>query len=225
MIETMLTRNQSREVDRLATEQYKIPSIVLMENAARSVVDVLVNEVGFNANRDCIVVCGKGNNGGDGLAVARWLCNMTKNIRVLLTDPPEAFRGDAAVQLEIVKALRLAIEPADGFLSGKRKFGGLVVDAVYGTGFRPPSKIDFRPLNARIKEGGGVVVSIDLPSGMDADTGEVSDDNAVRATWTVTMGTPKVGFAKAKPWFLGNVRTAPLGVPKFVIELASRSPP
>lgn len=222
-----LTRRQCREIDRIAIEEYGIPSIVLMENAAHGVCSFAMQAIGLEKRDvDVTILCGKGNNGGDGLAVARLLSIFPRRLRVLLTDPPEAFSGDAAMQLRIVQKMGLLLEDADSFLISGRPIDGLLIDAVYGTGFRTPSRIDFRRINDRVRQGKGRVVAIDVPSGMDADTGKVEDDNAIEAGWTVSMETYKAAFrVPGAERFHGSVWTVSLGIPWAITERAAASPP
>ena len=220
-----LTRRQSREVDRIAIEEYGIPGIVLMENAAAGLYPLAFAFFADVLPDGCTVLCGKGNNGGDGLALARRLHVGLQRVRVLLTDPADQFTGDAATQLRIVRSMGLAIEPAAAFLDDDAPIGGVVVDAVYGTGFRLPSRIDFRPLNRRVRLGGAKVLAVDVPSGMDADTGEVTDTNAVLAHVTGTMMTEKAGFGRpGAERFTGRVWTVDLGIPAEIALRASQSP-
>src|SRR3954465_4595344 len=101
-----LTRAQVREVDRLAIERYHVPGIVLMENAARSAADVAWQMIG-GAPADVEVICGAGNNGGDGLAIARHLHNQRCHVRVWLATEPSHYRGDALANFEIARAMDL----------------------------------------------------------------------------------------------------------------------
>lgn len=222
-----LTRRQCREIDRIAIEEYGIPSLVLMENAANGVCNFALQAIGLNkVDIDVTILCGKGNNGGDGLAVARLLSIYPRRLRVLLTDPPETFTGDAALQLRIVQKMGLLVESADSFLESGRPIDGLLIDAVYGTGFRPPSRIDFRKINDRVRQGKGRVVAVDVPSGLDTDTGMVVDDNAIMTGWTVSMETYKAAFkVPGADRFHGSVWTVSLGIPWSITERAAASQP
>lgn len=223
-----LTRRQSREVDRIAIEEYGFPSIVLMENAARSAVDAMADLL--VAPRHIGVLCGPGNNGGDGLAVARHLANGGHRIRILLTAPTAAFTGDAGVNLRIAQAIGLSMNEWPGKAEDVGIFAEpldqfeLVVDALFGTGLNRPVAGDaaklIAELNHRIRPE-MPVVSLDIPSGLDGDTGRPLGA-CVRATMTVTFGTEKVGFdqADAKA-FLGRVVVGSIGIPRAVFVRAS----
>lgn len=226
-----LTRNQSRQVDRIAVEEYGIPSIVLMENAAFGLYQLLARLFLDDLRIGSTILCGKGNNGGDGLALARHLVANLKPVRVILTDPPDQFTGDAAVQLNIVRRIGVSIEDGHAtprflktppYLVDTAPISRVVVDAVHGTGFRPPSRIDFRAINARVRAGGGKVLAVDLPSGMDADTGEVIDENAIEANITATMAAEKAAFARPGIGrYIGDVHVVNLGLPWEAVTRAS----
>src|SRR5829696_3965771 len=104
-----LTRAQVREVDRLAIEQYHIPGIVLMENAARAVTDVAIDCVRRSGRNEVLILCGGGNNGGDGLAVARHLHNRGVDVSVALATDPATYRGDARINWQITSAMNIPI--------------------------------------------------------------------------------------------------------------------
>ena len=227
-----LTRKQSREVDRIATEEYGIPSIVLMENAARSIVEAIVDllpktfgEIG--------IVCGPGNNGGDGLALARHLRIRGFNPTVILTTPPEAFKGDAAINLKIAqKMLSFCeyVDPADNLttITALRECE-LRIDAIFGTGLCRPLGGELDPY---IETCNGVdsafdrpVIAIDLPTGLDCDSGLPLGRQCIRAIRTVTMGTEKIGFANpAAREFTGEIVVADVGVPKEILQRAAAVP-
>lgn len=225
-----LTRNQSREVDRIAIEEFGIPSIVLMENAARGAVDAMRDLLPKAAAIG--VMCGPGNNGGDGLAVARHLVIRGHRVFVLLTAPPPTFSGDAAINLNIALKLRIPVKHStliEEESSVLMSDYDLLIDAVFGTGLnRPPNgpaKAFIRGMNRRGLPFKFPLVSLDVPSGLDCDTGNPLGE-CVRATRTITFGSEKVGFAfpHARA-FTGDVVVADVGVPQSVIDRAAASPP
>jgi NAD(P)H-hydrate epimerase len=220
-----LTRAQVREIDRRAIEEYGIPGIVLMENAARAVVDVAMEMIDGIADPSVVIVCGGGNNGGDGLAVARHLHNRGVDVIVAHALDPAKLTGDAAINWKIVDSMRLFRLPADDSdVSLHMTSSSLVIDALFGTGLtaapRDPFPIDL--MNA----GGTRVLSIDLPSGMNCDTGEVMG-TCVRATRTVTFVAEKNGFANpASRQFTGEITVGCIGCPRELIdEVAKMSSP
>ena len=224
-----LTRRQSREVDRIAIEEYGIPGMVLMENAARSLVDAIVDLLPASGG-EIAVVCGPGDNGGDGLAAARHLRNGGHRVVIVLAAPPERFRGDASINLQIVgrsKTPCLYVDPATSDESVAVVCrAALVIDAMFGTGLSRPPSDDVAGLIDACDGGRRPVVSVDVPSGMDCNTGLPLGTHCVRATRTVTMATLKSGFADpaSREW-TGTVVVGDIGVPREIIERAAASSP
>ncbi len=208
-----LTREQSREIDRVATEELRMPGLLLMENAAIGIA-ALARDL-YAGKGHVAVVCGPGNNGGDGLAAARHLSNGGADVRVHLALPADTYRdgSDAATNLAIVRAMGIPLRE-DLELSGP----ALVIDALLGTGLVRDIREPFRTAVAVINGANCPVLAVDLPSGLDANTGEARG-GAVRATVTATMVAPKVGFArKDGPVHVGRVVVVDIGVPRFVVE-------
>src|SRR5687767_7517516 len=107
----VLTREQVRAVDRIAIEKYHVPGIVLMENAARGATEVALQMLGGRPNQKVLILCGGGNNGGDGLAIARHLHNRGHNVHVILCTNPTSYRGDALINWRIVEAMGIPHAP------------------------------------------------------------------------------------------------------------------
>ena len=212
-----LTRAQVREIDRRAIEDYHIPGVVLMENAARAVVEA-ATEMTRGADRPAaLIVCGGGNNGGDGLAVARHLHNRGWTVEIALAVSVNAYRNEALANWQTVQAMRLpitSIEDADSPLKGKFD---LLVDALFGTGLSSPPR-DGRVIE-RMLGHDAPVLSVDIPSGLDCDTGEPLGPACVRATRTVTFVAEKAGFANPlSRQYLGDVSVGDIGCPRELIE-------
>jgi NAD(P)H-hydrate epimerase len=221
-----LSRYQVRRVDQLAMERYKMSGLVLMENAGRNAAEVIVRRCGHHGQ--AAILCGGGNNGGDGFVIARHLHNMGWRVRLLLSSTPDRLTKDARANFEIVSemcARHGAIEfvglnaggmAPDPFAIGEDE---VVVDALLGTGFagevRTPTAELISKVNAASPRS---VVAIDVPSGLDCDTGEPSNAT-IRADITVTFVAGKKGFAskKAIP-FVGQVEVVGIGVPRNLIE-------
>jgi len=210
-----LNRRQAREVDRLAMDELGIPGIVLMENAARGLADLLDGLGGGVA-----IVCGPGNNGGDGFALARHLLNRGREVQVHLLAPEEGFRAesDAGRNLAILRAMGV---PRRADLAFEDTF--VVVDALFGTGLDRPLDEPYRGAVTAINEASGRVLAVDIPSGLDADSGEVHGV-AVRAEWTGTMVAPKRGFARGEgPRHTGEVHVVDIGCPPALVERVLRA--
>jgi NAD(P)H-hydrate epimerase len=217
-----LTRAQVREVDRRAIEEYHIPGIVLMENAARAVVDVACQKAATAREDGAFIVCGGGNNGGDGLAVARHLHNRGWKVTVAIYGDASKYAGDAKVNFEIVSAMGLPMMSAN-YDTITRSGAGLVIDAVFGTGLREAPR---DPFGSDVAFAAFVlaapVLSIDIPSGLDCDSG-LALGNAVIADWTVTFVAEKAGFANPESkQYTGEVIVGDIGCPRELIEEVAR---
>jgi len=227
--EITLSRDQSRHVDRLAVERYGIPSIVLMENAAINATAAILDELGEAGDGAAefstltvAVLCGGGNNGGDGYAVARHLHNLGVDARLYAAKDPGGLDGDAAVNHAICERMGLPIEPVlDGPAIDAAKAAWAeadgVVDALLGTGFSGEVREPLATLIAAVAELDRTpVIAVDAPSGLDADTGEPSNAT-VRADLTVTFVARKRGFtADAERW-TGRVVIGDIGVPPALV--------
>jgi ADP-dependent NAD(P)H-hydrate dehydratase / NAD(P)H-hydrate epimerase len=194
-----------REVDRWAVEEVGVASLELMEAAGRAVAEAVA---GLAPEGPVRVVCGKGNNGGDGFVAARLLREMGFEVEALLLWPGEELRGDAAANFERFKG-----ELVEGDLTARLAGSGAILDAIFGTGFegapREPAAGAFAAINAC----GAPVVACDIASGVDASTGEVAGD-AVDADVTVSFHAAKLGqrIAPGK-WRSGELQVAPIGIP------------
>ncbi len=188
-----------RSLDQEAWRRYGIPGIVLMENAGLSVVHYLLERFwdARPSGRKVLILAGPGNNGGDGLVVGRHLYNRGAGVEILLTAAPDSYQGDAAVNLKIVSAAGIPhwVFDADGCsrLAGALDRADLVVDALFGTGFRGLPQEPLASLIGMVNASGKPVLAVDLPSGMEADTGVVAGA-CIRADLTVTLGLPKLGL-------------------------------
>jgi NAD(P)H-hydrate epimerase len=180
----IVTAAEMREIDRITSAQHGVPSIQLMESAGRAVAKYALAQ--FPAAREISVICGKGNNGGDGLCAARYLREKGKQVRVLLLAHPAALSEDASVMLK-----RLGMEPYVATTEEEiRDFGlersDLIVDGILGTGFRPPIDPVFKAAIAAANATKAKVLAIDIPSGAEADA-QASSSECMRADAIVTF--------------------------------------
>jgi NAD(P)H-hydrate epimerase len=221
----ILTAAEMREVDRLSTTRHGVPSLALMEHAGKSVAQFIESRFPGFAQRRIVVLCGKGNNGGDGFVVARHLLRMGAKPRVFLLADPRELKGDAAGNFrrwkKASRELRV-IRSAQQWQSSKEVVASadIVVDALLGTGVRGPVEGLLREaiqdLNRR--RPGQMVVAVDIPSGLHADTGEVQGA-AVVADDTVTFTAPKPGLLLAAgPGHVGRLVVRQIGSPPELIE-------
>lgn len=213
-----MTREEARAFDRHAIDELGVPGVVLMENAGRGCVDVM-ERVGIDG--PVVVLCGKGNNGGDGFVIARHLVVRGRTCRVVLAAAPSELAGDArwafnaltpcgvAILDEAGVNPSLTIEELDAF-AGESAW---IVDALLGSGAegapRPPYDTLIDWMNAEP----GQRLAVDLPSGLDCDTGEPASPT-VRADHTCTFVATKAGFANPSAQrYLGEVHLVDIGVP------------
>lgn len=236
----VFSREAMREVDRRAVEEFGIPSIVLMENAAIHLAEAVLDILEDSGKEDgAVVVAGTGNNGGDGLAAARHLANAGVPVHIVLAGAPGRLKGDAATNLRIVEAMRLSLTIADEADAGgtlrrvAQELGpAVVVDALFGTGLTGPVRGAAAALVAAINEigeDGASIVAADLPSGLDAETGEalgIAPAGAVRADVTVTFAGLKRGFLTlAAQGHVGEIMVADIGAPmELVASLGEELP-
>ena len=215
-----ITRQQSRRLDQRAMEEYGLPGLVLMENAGRGVADRLC---GLGIAGPVVIACGKGNNAGDGLVIARHLDLRGYAVRVLLWADPADLTGDAAANFRILQKCDVPIvrfgarhdaSATESHLAGAT----WIVDALLGTGAsgepRPPLDSVIDQLNAAAAP----KLAVDLPSGLDCDTGQAAR-HTIRARHTCTFVAPKPGFlATGADRYTGQVHVLDIGAPRKLVE-------
>jgi hydroxyethylthiazole kinase-like uncharacterized protein yjeF len=217
-----VTPQQMREIDRLTIEEYGVPSMVLMENAGAALVDEI--ESRLEAQRLTItVVAGPGNNGGDGMVAARHLSERGHEVVVFLAVPKASFKGDAKAQLKILTRLGIETSVLSSPASFERAFGRVshsdaVIDTLFGTGLKKDIEGSWAECVRIINSCPGIVISADIPSGLDGNTGRPLGE-CVTADVTVTFGFPKTGLALYPGAHLaGDVVVADIGIPSEVVE-------
>lgn len=224
----LIDRERARALDSAAVGEFGLPTIVLMENAARHVADVALERAGEGAR--VLVVCGSGNNGGDGLACARHLTNAGMRVFVALTRGVEELRGDAGVHARAARAMGIPIrERATGtdLVGLSADVGGfdLVIDSLVGTGLtRDVSGAMGELIEGinQLRREGAEVLAVDVPSGLDCDRG-VPMGAAVRADVTVTFVGLKPGFlALDAQEYVGEVIVVDIGAPHSLVARLAR---
>ena len=217
-----LSREQVRRVDRICIDEYGLPGIVLMENAAREAansIDYMARDYGYigGERATATLVCGGGNNGGDGFAIARRLANLGWRVTIVAIKPIESLKGDAAIMARV--AVRMSLPVADDLGAIAYRSPTVIVDAITGTGL-------IRPLDARaaaavraMNLAGRPIIAIDVPSGLDCDTGEPLGEACIRAKRTITFVAEKLGFANSRSHEFtgGDIVVGDIGCPLEVV--------
>ncbi|MBI2505607.1 MAG: NAD(P)H-hydrate dehydratase [Candidatus Latescibacteria bacterium] len=214
----LVTSKEMAQLDQRAIREGGVSGAELMERAGARVVEAIRQRWEGLEDLEVVVVCGKGNNGGDGLVVGRLLRRAGVGVQVFLAAPRQAVQGEARYQLTKMEEAGLQALPLLGeedLLALGRALEGadLAVDALLGTGSRGAPRPEFHRIIERLGQAGRPVVAVDLPSGLEADTGQVPGA-CVRAVLTVTFGLPKIGqlFYPGKS-YCGTLVVADIGLP------------
>ncbi|KAF4694008.1 hypothetical protein FOZ60_009447 [Perkinsus olseni] len=216
------TCDQMRRCDKNATDKYSIPSALLMENAGitsyRCLTELLPNSR-MTPQTKVLVVCGPGNNGGDGFVVARYVHSNGGQVRVILLNSREKYHGDASTNLNIVDCIPgipVEIATTEEAISAAVDWADVLVDGIFGTGLGrvvDPSS-PFGMAIAAINRAKKPVMSLDIPSGVNGDSGRIMGDQAVHATATATFGLVKVGnLVYPGREMCGNLTVTHIGYP------------
>jgi NAD(P)H-hydrate epimerase len=215
-----LSRAEVREVDRRAIDEYGMSGLVLMENAGRGCVELLMH---LGCRGPVAVVCGKGNNAGDGFVIARHLDLRRVPVKVVLLGSPVDLRGDAAANYEIIARCEIPIVDLSARFDAsvfREQLDGSewIVDALLGTGATGAPRWPMDEAIRIMNEASARRLAVDLPSGLDCDSGEAADPT-FRADHTCTFVASKIGFASPKAaQFLGRVHVLDIGAPRALIE-------
>ncbi len=219
-----VTVKQIQRLDRVAIEEYGIPSIVLMENAGRNsaneIIKILRRKKKLLSSLKVSIICGLGNNAGDGFVIARYLKEYGVNIGIFLIGRGADLKKDAAINYKICRRLKYAIKEITGNntkqltqFSQNISQSDLIVDAIFGVGLSREINDPFRSVIELINQTSTKTVSIDVPSGIDGTAGEIYGI-AVKADWTLTFTYAKQGFFKSDgPFFSGNLKVLDIGIP------------
>ncbi len=220
----ILTAGQMREIDRRAFEEFGIPGVLLMENAGRRVAEEVRSLRGNLAEERIVIVCGRGNNGGDGFVAARHLFNLGARPRIFLLAGKNEVKGDAALNLDIVLRLGLEIVEVTAAAGRSRlnlkralREATVIIDAIFGTGLSKPAAGLAAAVIGDINESPAETIAVDLPSGLSSDTFAVIGP-AVRADATVALGAPKIAhvFPPAED-YAGRLVVAEISLPPVLL--------
>ncbi|MCF6149929.1 MAG: NAD(P)H-hydrate epimerase [Candidatus Kuenenia sp.] len=220
-----LTREEMRELDRKAIEEYQIPGILLMENAGRNVAEEVVKEIDYPQKEKIAVLCGKGNNGGDGFVIARHLYNKGIPVEVflfakitdILTD------GDASTNLRILLKMKIPVKECidlqgvNDVLDDLGKYT-ILIDALFGTGISGVVREPFKTLIGGVDALNKTVIAVDIPSGLDCNTGKVLG-TAIKAKKTVTFAVAKQGFYLGEGSnYTGEIVVTDISIPRDLLS-------
>lgn len=212
----LVTAEEMRRIDSTAIGKFGIHGLVLMENAGRHVVDAVCEMLEEKPSARVVVVCGKGNNGGDGFVAARHLLNRGVDVHVVLLVEPAALQGDAAVNYRVARNIGVPMdEQADeNAVRMRLSRADIVVDAILGIGISGEVYGIAKAAVEAINDNDAAVVAVDVPSGIHADTGAVLGA-AVRADVTVTFGLPKLGLVQFPgAEHCGELRVVDISIPR-----------
>lgn len=226
----VVTSEKMKYIDRIASLDYSIPSEVLMENAGRSCALEVINYIGENFNKDLkdikiSVLCGRGNNGGDGLVCARYLIEKKFNVKIFMVSPSDKGYGELVVKnLEKAKEKNIFIKLCDfeNLEEAEKEifFSDLIIDALLGvSAVGKPVGVVKRLIQIANKSGKDII-AIDIPSGINPDTGHHTGV-FITAKMTLTLGLPKSGLmANHAQKNIGILKVLDIGYPKELIEKA-----
>lgn len=219
------TADEIKELDRLATELFNIPSLILMENAAEGVVNFISDLSLKKSITNILILCGHGNNGGDGFAIARHLTNRAYNVCVVLIGNLEKISGDAKINFEIIqrivekdKNLKIFINPKS-LNKIKNVFDepfDIIIDALLGTGLNSEIREPYLSAVNWANKYKAIKLAIDIPTGLSSDNGKILG-GAFNADYTLTMGLPKVGlFINDGPKVSGKIEIVDISYPNVL---------
>jgi NAD(P)H-hydrate epimerase len=215
-----LTREQVRRIDQMAMDRYGLTGLVLMENAGRNAADII--DRAYQPAGSVIIFCGAGNNGGDGYVIARHLHNANWGVRVVAAGDRSKMTPDARANCAIIEAMDLDLLDAPDRERQRAAVESIspqdiVIDALLGTGFqgevRSPTDALISGINKMPRR---ALVAIDVPSGLDSNTG-TSSNATIKADLTITFVALKQGFAAAAP-YVGRIEIADIGAPKELVD-------
>lgn len=215
----VVTSQEMRCIDKITIEKYGILGIVLMENAGRYIADVCENYIVKNNAKNILIVVGKGNNGGDGVVVGRLLKNRGYNVSIVIIPKREEFKGDAKINVYIAYNIGLNIKNYDDkILNEEIEKCDFILDAIFGTGIKGEVKEPYKSIIDTINESGKYIISVDIPSGLDGDTGKVCG-SAIIANETATINLYKRGLLLDKSYiYTGKISVGDISIPDIIYK-------
>lgn len=217
----IITSEEMRQLDKAAQTRFSIPSLILMENAGIQSVRYIEESYGSLKDKNIAVVCGKGNNGGDGLVIARHLSNKGAYVSVYLLSDAKDVSKDSKTNLEIIKNMKMPVYTGASNIQAGLKKADIIIDAIFGTGLKKDISGIYAKTIDLINRSKKPVVAVDIPSGIDSDNGQIKGC-AVKADLTVTFCLPKIGhFAYPGAEYSGSLKIADISIPKILIDESS----
>jgi hydroxyethylthiazole kinase-like uncharacterized protein yjeF len=219
----LVTAGEMQEMDRQAIETNGIAGLELMESAGRGAASALLDQFADKVQTGIAIVCGKGNNGGDGFVIARYLAEEGFDVTVYLLAQTAAVKGDAAVNLERLASIKIPlieIPDEDSFLKAKASLTGfgLLVDAILGTGLTSDVRGFFKTVINFINSSRIPVFAVDIPSGLNSDTGQPCG-TCIRANGTATFAFAKIGhYLYPGAEYTGKLKVIDIGIPGAVAQ-------
>ena len=210
----IVSAEEMRSIDRASSERFGVPSLTLMENAGTAVAEHVLAH--YPSAQRIVVFCGKGNNGGDGFVVARHLQDAKKAVQVILLAEPGDLRGDAAAMYEKLPVPATVVRTADELKKAQESASDLYLDAILGTGFKPPVRGLYAEAIEFLKQASDPVMAVDIPSGADADATERQQGTIARASSIVTFTAPRPAHVFSMLTD-GPTCVAPIGSPEEAI--------
>ncbi len=207
-----VTSNEMAELDRHAICDLKIPSLTLMENAGRAVAEEAAK---MSSGPEILVVCGKGNNGGDGFVAARHLWDLGFKVTIILIGLRDEVKADPQTNLQRLNLPVIEAPDYESFIRNLKVLKGadLIIDAIFGIGLDRELGSPYKAIVTLINELNVPILAVDVPSGLDATTGKIKG-SAIKAAKTVTFAAAKTGFYKADgPGCVGQVVVVDIGIP------------
>ncbi|MFA6379021.1 MAG: NAD(P)H-hydrate epimerase [Candidatus Omnitrophota bacterium] len=214
--------SQAQKIDHLAIQKFGIPSLILMENAGRETAQEILKLGSKKRRARVCIFCGTGNNGGDGFVVARHLFNAGINVRTFLIGKPQNLKQDPATYYQILKKIGCpvkSIRKVSTEVLKDLKKATVIVDAIFGIGLSRTIDEPFKSIINAMNQVKKDVISVDVPSGLDATTGKILGV-CVKASCTVTFAVMKKGFLKNNgPRYAGKVIVSDIGIPRQAIDM------
>jgi len=219
-----ITPGKMREIDRRTQEEFDIPAAILMENAGRAVFQNAMEMLSEKQEKKVIVVCGRGNNGGDGFVAARHLMNNGVDVSIFLVAGVKGLKGEAEANYhraeKVAKTMGKVIEVLneENLSSFEDKLEGtsLIVDGLFGIGLAREVGEPEKSIIQLINDSGKPALAVDVPSGLDATNGNVLGV-CIKATKTVTFARPKTGFLGSEK-YTGETITADISIPRALLN-------